>query len=196
MSSTDAASAVIRDLLAAGQTVGTAESLTGGLVCAALTAVPGASAVVRGGVVSYATGVKSGLLAVPTELLDRVGAVSPETALAMADEARTALASDWAVATTGVAGPDPVEGKPVGTVYVAVSGPGPAGESRHRCRALTLVGSREQIRDQTVREALDLLQDTMRCIPAAIVGPAGYGRGTRSNVGRAKEGFGDGSAST
>lgn len=161
MTGAGVAETVVRDLLTAGQTVGTAESLTGGLVSAALTAVPGASAVVRGGVVSYATDVKAGLLGVPTRLLERAGAVSPETARAMADGARATLGADWGVATTGVAGPDPVEGKPVGTVHVAVSGPGRAGESVHRSRALTLVGSREQIRDQTVQEALDLLRDTL-----------------------------------
>lgn len=133
-------------------TVATAESLTGGLVAAALTDVPGASAVVRGGVVSYAAEVKRDVLGVPQELLDRHGTVSPECAAAMAEGVRALLGSDWGLATTGVAGPDPSEGRPVGTVHVAV-----AGEQGTTCAALHLNGSRAQIRSSTVGSVLALL---------------------------------------
>ena len=97
----------------AGQSVACAESLTGGLVCGALTEVPGASAVVRGGVVSYATDVKAGVLGVDPGLLASLGAVNAEVARQMA-QGVPVLASDWGLATTGVAGPDPRTGRPWG----------------------------------------------------------------------------------
>ncbi len=142
---------VVARLTAAGQTVATAESLTGGLLCAALVSVPGASVVVRGGVVAYAADVKTGVLGVPADVLDQHGTVAAESAAAMAVAARALFGADWAVATTGVAGPDPIEDKPVGTVHVAVAGrgrhphrrPGVAGGARAgagrrgRCRAAT-----------------------------------------------------------
>ena len=84
----------------------------------------GASRVYRGGVVAYATEVKQQLLGVPPDLVARHGVVSAECARAMAEGARAALGADWAVSTTGVAGPDQQEGKPVGTVFVGVAGPG------------------------------------------------------------------------
>src|SRR5258706_13566454 len=93
-------------LIAGGQTIGTAESLTGGLVAAALTTVPGASAVVRGGIVAYAADLKNSLLGVPAELIERVGTVHSDVALAMASGARTRLGATVGVATTGVAGPE------------------------------------------------------------------------------------------
>lgn len=168
---------VVARLQEAELTVATAESLTGGLVAAALTSVPGASAVVLGGVVSYALSVKEGLLGVARELLEEQGAVAADTAAAMANGVRRATGAAVGVATTGVAGPEPSEGKPVGTVFVAVSvGPpasadsGTAGasggfrtaasggrESRERVRALTLRGSRDQIRARTVENALELV---------------------------------------
>src|SRR5215813_372923 len=111
-----AASTAIGMLIAGGLTVGTAESLTGGLVAAALTTIPGSSAVVRGGIVAYAADLKNSLLSVPADLLDRVGAVHPDVALAMASGARNRLKATIGVATTGVAGPDPADGQPVGTV--------------------------------------------------------------------------------
>lgn len=150
------ATALVSRLRERGLSVGAAESLTGGLVCAALTDVPGASAVVRGGVVSYAVDVKERALGVPAELLARHGAVSRECAEAMAAGARRVLGADWAVSTTGVAGPEPSEGKQVGTVHVAV-----AGEHRSAHRTLSLHGSRSQIREATVTAALQLLHDTL-----------------------------------
>lgn len=108
-----------------GLTVGTAESCTGGLVSGCLTAVPGSSAVVRGGVVSYAIPVKHEVLGVPYEGIlgvPQIGAVSSECAKAMAEGARRVLSCDVAVSTTGIAGPGGAEpGKPVGTVWMAVA---------------------------------------------------------------------------
>lgn len=112
---------IVAALVAGRLTVATAESLTGGLVCAALTAVPGASAVVRGGVVAYATDVKSAVLGVDADVLRRHGAVSRETAAAMAVGVRSLLSADVGIATTGVAGPDRQDGRPAGTVHVAVA---------------------------------------------------------------------------
>lgn len=141
------------DLLTArGATIAVAESLTGGMLAAALTAVPGASAAVRGGVVAYATDLKAALLGVPGELLDRHGAVHPDVARAMAEGVRSRLGAAVGAATTGVAGPDPQDGQPVGTVYIAVSmGSGTA------VRSLALPGGRRQIREVTVEQALGLL---------------------------------------
>src|SRR5205814_2786571 len=101
-------------LVARRQTVAVAESLTGGLVCAALTDIPGASAVVRGGVVAYATDLKAELLGVPRRLLDRFGAVHPDVAIAMAQGVRLRLGAAFSAATTGVAGPGPQGGQPGG----------------------------------------------------------------------------------
>ncbi len=156
----DLATEVVALLRRQGLSVATAESLTGGLVCAALTSVPGASAVVRGGIVAYAAQVKISLLGVPADLVRTHGTVSTPTAVAMAAGARRALGADVAVATTGVAGPEPSEGKPVGTVHVAVSG-APSWEHLDGTAVLSLAGSREQIRDDTVHAVLGLLRDRL-----------------------------------
>lgn len=116
----DAAARVVAALSAAGRTVAVAESLTGGAVVEAIVTVPGASACLRGGVVAYATDLKAALLDVPTDLLDAVGPVDPEVALAMARGVRGRLGADIGVATTGVAGPDSQGGHPPGTFHVAV----------------------------------------------------------------------------
>ncbi len=148
----EAARTAIGLLISQGLTVGTAESLTGGLVAAALTTVPGASAVFRGGIVAYAADLKASLLGVPAQMLARVGTVHPDVALAMASGARERLAAAVGLATTGVAGPDPAEGQPVGTVHIAVS---------TRARAvhapLVLSGTRAEIRQGTVDQVLRLL---------------------------------------
>lgn len=154
------AAAVVARLVGLGVSVGTAESLTGGLLCAALVDVPGASVGVRGGVVSYATEVKRDVLGVPADLLAAHGTVSRPCAEAMATGARRVLGADWAVSTTGVAGPEPSEGKAVGTVHVAVAGV-VDGEQITAHRALTLDGDRSAIRSATVTEALRLLHDTL-----------------------------------
>lgn len=138
---------VLEGLRARGLTLGTAESCTGGLLAKRLTDLPGASAVFRGGVVSYTNGVKAGVLGVPQTLLDEQGAVCADVARAMAQGARRVLGCDVAVATTGVAGPDSDErGNPVGLVYVALAAPdgcwvrelhlGGARERRDRVRTL------------------------------------------------------------
>ncbi|GLW08522.1 competence damage-inducible protein A [Microtetraspora sp. NBRC 13810] len=148
---------VLALLVGQGATVAVAESLTGGLLGAALTAVPGASAAFRGGVISYATELKEGLLGVPGDLLAREGAVHPEVAAAMATGVRNLTHATYGVAVTGVAGPEPQDGRPVGTVHVAVSGPG--GHVWHR--NVRLDGSRDQIRVKTVKEAVDLLHGVL-----------------------------------
>ena len=107
----------------AGQTIATAESLTGGRLAALLTAVPGSSETYVGGVVSYATSLKTDLLGVSPELIAKHGVVSAECARAMATGARQVTGATYAVSTTGVAGPGPQDGVPAGTVYVAVAGP-------------------------------------------------------------------------
>ena len=135
-------------------TVAAAESLTGGLVCAALTDVPGASAVVRGAVVAYATDAKADVLGVDRGLLASGGAVQPEVASQMALGVCRVLGSAIGVATTGVAGPEPQDGRAVGTVYVAVA---LAGSGGAEVRALALTGDRAAVRAGTVRAALDLV---------------------------------------
>jgi nicotinamide-nucleotide amidase len=145
--------ALVHELLQErGETVATAESLTGGQLAAQLTAAPGASATYLGGVISYATEVKVDLLGVEPGLVDRYGVVSAECARAMARGVRALMGSTYAVSTTGVAGPDEQEGKPPGTVYVGVAGPG--GDS---AIALDLVGGRSAIQDRTCEEALSAL---------------------------------------
>ncbi|HSI93524.1 MAG TPA: CinA family protein [Jiangellaceae bacterium] len=148
-----AAVAVVDALQQAGATVGAAESLTGGLVTAELTAVPGASAVVRGGVVVYATDLKTTLGGVPAEVLDQDGPVAASTAAALAAGARDRCHATYGVATTGVAGPDPQDGHPPGTLHVAVAGP----EGTRVASVTGLRGDRAAVRQQAVRHALDLL---------------------------------------
>ena len=148
-----------------GLTVGAAESCTGGLVAARLTSVPGASEVFRGGLVAYENDVKVAQLAVPDETLAAHGAVSAETATAMAQGARGSLGADVAVAVTGIAGPGGgTPEKPVGLVYLHVAGPG--GELS---RELRLPGDREAIRRRATAAALHLLRELLaqsRHIPA------------------------------
>ncbi|MEV0150085.1 MULTISPECIES: nicotinamide-nucleotide amidohydrolase family protein [unclassified Nonomuraea] len=145
-------------LVERGATLAVAESLTGGLIGATLTAVPGASKAFRGGVVSYATDLKQALLGVPGDLLRREGAVHPDVAAAMAAGVARLCEATYGLAVTGVAGPEPQDGRPVGTVHVAVSGPG--GEIW--LRELRLQGSRERIRVKTVDEAVDLLTGVLK----------------------------------
>ena len=157
------AARVLEVLARRGETLATAESLTGGLLAARLTDVPGASRSFVGGVVSYATRVKVTALGVPDELVAEHGVVSEECALAMARGVRGRLEASWGLATTGVAGPDPQDGKPVGLVYVAVAGPSGA-----EVRELRLDGNREAIRTESVTRALLLLSDCLQESPAAV----------------------------
>lgn len=138
--------------LAHGLRAGVAESCTGGLVAAALTAAPGASAWFAGGVVSYAEAVKVAVLGVPAEALARQGAVSAGTARAMAEGARRLLGVDVAVSVTGLAGPEGDGAHPVGTVFVGVAGSsGTTAEERH------FSGSRAEVRAQACAAALAAL---------------------------------------
>lgn len=148
------AASVVAALRDRGQSVGCAESLTGGLLCGALTSVPGSSAAVVGAVVAYATGLKGSVLGVDAHLLDRAGAIDAEVARQMAAGARRVLGCDWGLATTGVAGPAEQHGRPVGTVFVATAWPGGT-----EVRALQLSGGRDAIRQQAVRAALSLLAE-------------------------------------
>ncbi|MGV9252910.1 CinA family protein [Streptomyces sp. NPDC003697] len=151
---------VVRLLAGRGETVAVAESLTGGLVAAEITSVPGASKVFRGSVTAYATELKHLLLGVDATLLAEHGAVHPQVAAQMAAGVRRALGTDWGIATTGVAGPDPQDGQPVGTVFVAVDGPRTAGfGAAHggKTASLRLNGERAEIRMETVQSVLALL---------------------------------------
>jgi nicotinamide-nucleotide amidase len=126
---------------ARGWSVAVAESLTGGQVIACLIDVPGASRVVRGGVVAYATDLKATLLGVDAALLAARGPVDPEVAMAMAEGVRRRLGADVGLATTGVAGPDPQDGHVPGTVHVAVAAP-----TTTRVRSMLLAGGRGEVR--------------------------------------------------
>ncbi|WAP51019.1 CinA family protein [Arthrobacter sp. ATA002] len=143
---------VVSAAAAAGLTVATAESLTAGLVAAELGAVPGASAVLLGGVVAYANTVKKNVLGVDGGLLAAAGSVDAEVARQMACGARRVLAADIGVATTGAAGPEPHDGKPVGCVFIAVAAP-----EQTLVREFSFSGDRAAIRRQACDEALVLL---------------------------------------
>jgi nicotinamide-nucleotide amidase len=153
----DLAVQVLARLQAGGQTVAVAESLTGGLVAAALTDVPGASASFRGGVVAYATELKAALLGVEEGMLARHGAVYAPVAAAMAEGVRARLGATYGLATTGVAGPEPQDGQPVGTTHIAVSA-----ADDTVVRTMILTGDRHEIRTLTVEHALGLLLGRLR----------------------------------
>lgn len=154
----DLARRVVRDATAAGLTVGTAESCTGGMIAAALTSVPGSSVVLNGGIVSYTNPVKHRQLGVAQETLDEQGAVSRETACEMARGAQTALSTDLAVSVTGIAGPGGAEpGKPVGTVWIGL-----ACGTEVDARVFHFEGNRAAIRAQTVEHALAALESAIQ----------------------------------
>lgn len=163
---TDLAAVVLARARAAGLTLATAESCTGGMVGARITSVPGSSESYVGGVVAYDNRLKRHLLQVPADLLDAHGAVSEPVAVAMAEGAQRALGADVAVSVTGIAGPDGgTEEKPVGTVWLAVAGP-----QGSTARKLRLFGDREEVRLRATEHAL---LDLLRALPD--VGPAGPG---------------------
>jgi nicotinamide-nucleotide amidase len=145
-----------------GWTLATAESCTGGRVAERMTALPGVSAVYRGGVVSYWTSVKADVLGVPQEILDAHGAVSEETARAMAEGARRITGADIAVSVTGVAGPDPDErGTAVGTVYIGLATP-----EGTFCRPLDLgKRRRDRIQDLSSNHAFDVIRRYLTGLP-------------------------------
>lgn len=136
----------------AGKTLVTAESCTGGGIGAALTAIPGSSAVYKGGVICYTNWVKEQVLGVPAELLREFGAVSAPVAQAMAEGARKLLQADMALSVTGLAGPGGDEyGNPVGTVFIGCSN-----SRRTICRGYHFPGNREAVRQAAVEAALKL----------------------------------------
>jgi nicotinamide-nucleotide amidase len=147
----DVAAGLLAALEARGWTLAVAESLTGGAVCARLVDVPGASRVLRGGVVAYATDLKGSLLGVPEELLAERGAVDPDVAAAMASGVRERLGASVGLATTGVAGPDPQDGRAPGTVFVAVATPTAA-----RVASWQISGDRAAVRRATVAGVLEM----------------------------------------
>lgn len=156
------AARALAELRQRGQTVATAESLTGGLVGALLTAVPGASAAYVGGVITYATRLKETLAGVDPDVLTELGPVAAPTAAGMAVGVAGRCDADWGVATTGVAGPEPQDGHPVGEVYVAVARPA---TDRVEVRRLRLTGVRPAIREAAAAAALDLLVDCLGLDP-------------------------------
>lgn len=144
---------------ASHKTVGTAESCTGGLVSGNLTAVPGSSLVVLGGITSYAISVKANVLGVSQSILNTVGAVSSECAQAMATGAKSVLKSDFAVSVTGIAGPGGEEpGKPVGTVWFGLATPSQTVSVRKQ-----FSGTRSEVRAKAVKVALELLIYALDC---------------------------------
>ena len=143
------------DVIAAlqGHTLVTAESCTGGGIGAALTDVPGSSAVFKGGIISYTNEVKIAQLGVDADVLERQGAVSEETARQMALGARERLCADFAVSVTGLAGPEgDAYGNPVGTVFIGFSS-----KTQNVVRQYRFMGTRSEIRSQAVRAALELI---------------------------------------
>ncbi|WP_229069468.1 CinA family protein [Actinoplanes sp. DH11] len=158
-----AAAAAVHALVERRETLATAESLTGGLVAATIVEIAGVSSVYRGGMVVYATELKALLAGVPEDLLEERGPVDGDVAAALASGARERCAADWGLATTGVAGPEPQDGKPVGLVYVAVAGP--AGVE---VRELHLSGNRTDVRTESVTAVLQLLTDSLRSTSASV----------------------------
>jgi nicotinamide-nucleotide amidase len=151
------ATEIIQLLTRRAETVAAAESLTGGLVAAALTDVPGASDAFRGGVVAYATELKAQQLGVDVTMLKRHGPVYAPVAAAMAEGVRQRLGSTIGVSTTGVAGPGPQDGHPAGTVHIAVS---LAGDTV--VRTMVLAGTRDEVRRLAVERVLGLLLGRIR----------------------------------
>ncbi|HZK32181.1 MAG TPA: CinA family protein [Corynebacterium sp.] len=163
---------VIARLRERGQSLSTCESLTAGLLAATLAEVPGASAVLRGGLITYATDLKERLAGVEKQTLVEHGPVSAETAAEMAAGARRVCGSDWALSLTGVAGPEPQDGHPVGEVFLGLARPDGSrrvvrvkreGKMRYALSShesvpvAVLVGGRTQIRSWAVAAALELI---------------------------------------
>ncbi|MEU4771743.1 CinA family protein [Micromonospora sp. NPDC023644] len=170
------AAGVVHSLSERHQTLATVESLTGGLLAASIVEIAGVSGVFRGGLVVYATELKARLAGVSEDLLADRGPVDPDVAVALAEGGRRQCGADWGLATTGVAGPEPQDGKPVGLVYVAVAGP-----SGTDVRQLDLDGGRDHIRSAAVVEALRLLAARIRDTDAA---EADGGRAEAAGAGR------------
>lgn len=183
-----AAAGVVHRLAQRHETLATVESLTGGLLAASIVEIAGVSEIYRGGLVVYATELKGTLAGVPADLLHERGPVDPDVAAALAEGGRQRCGADWGVATTGVAGPEPQDGKPVGLVYVAVAGPN-GGEVRQ----LDLGGGRDHVRAAAVVEALRLLAERIYAADATEGGPTdadGTGAESTSAGGAARGGAG------
>lgn len=151
---TDDARGLVADLTVRRQTIATAESLTGGLLAATLAGVPGASCVLRGGLITYTEGTKIALAGVARQVLAQTGPVSAPTARALAVGAQQRCGATWGVGLTGVAGPEEYGGHPVGTVFVGVAGP-----TDTEVFELLLPGSRWDIRLGAVHRALTRLRE-------------------------------------
>lgn len=132
-------------------TISVAESLTGGLVAASLTQIPGASAVFKGGIIAYGDEIKQQVLKVDPALITKFTSISEPVVQSMATNVREIMNTDIGIATTGVAGPDKSDGFAPGIVFVAIS----IGDHKI-CQKLELVGDRTQIRDQSVNEIFKL----------------------------------------
>lgn len=147
---------LVEELARRGQTLATAESLTAGLLAATVAGVPGASAVLRGGLIVYATDLKGSLAGVDRGVLASDGPVAPTTAAQLAEGARDRCVADWGIGLTGVAGPDPQDGHAPGTVFLGVSGP-----DGTEVTALQLAGGRWEIRFGSVGVAVSSLLDRL-----------------------------------
>ena len=155
---------VLAQLKAKGLTLASAESCTGGLIAKRITDLPGASAVFKGGAVTYWSEAKAKVLGVPQALLDEYGAVSEQVAKAMAQGARAAFGTDLAVATTGVAGPDPDDrGNPVGLVFIALATPDGV-----YCRQADRGMTRDRIRTSAAHHAFDLIRRHLAGLPLEL----------------------------
>lgn len=148
MATQSPAKSIIETLVARGQTLAVAESLTGGGLGFALTQVPGASAVFLGGIISYTTDVKVRELGVGQAAIDQYKVVSEEVAIEMAEGAKNKFATTWAISTTGVASPGDYQGVREGTVWIAIRGP------INQTLALTLDGGRDGVRQGAISSAI------------------------------------------
>ncbi|MGJ3192495.1 nicotinamide-nucleotide amidohydrolase family protein [Paenarthrobacter nitroguajacolicus] len=146
------ATAAVAAAIGKNLTVATAESLTAGMVAATLANTPGASGMLQGGVIAYQNSVKAGVLGVSAELLAAVGSVDGAVAEAMADGARRACGADVGISTTGVAGPEPHDGKTVGTVFIGVASDAGVASFQY-----LFSGDRQSIREQACEAALERL---------------------------------------
>jgi nicotinamide-nucleotide amidase len=140
---------IVESLKSTGETLSIAESLTGGALTSEIVSVPGASHILKGSIVAYSVEIKVHELSVSQEIIDKVGVVSEEVALAMADGVKARMNSTWSIASTGVAGPGPHHGIPAGTVWLAIVGP----DTRETVK-LALEGDRERVRRGAVESAL------------------------------------------
>jgi nicotinamide-nucleotide amidase len=145
------ASSLIKKLQEKNLTIAVAESLTGGLVAASLTEIPGASKVFKGSITAYADEIKQNVLNVNKETILKFTSISEQVALEMAINVRTIMKSDIGISTTGVAGPEKSAGFAPGLVFVAIS----IGD-HNMCQKLEITGDRSKIRNQTVHEILQL----------------------------------------